>query len=231
MLEILSGSSYFGFFISLFCFFTGVFIQKKTGLRIMNPLMLSIIMVIAILQLSGIDYKAYNQGAQIISYFLTPATICLAIPLYKQLRLLKDNALAILVSIVSGTVTSIGSIFLMSKLFGMDHTFYASLLPKSITTAIGMGISEELGGIVTITVAVIIITGILGNVISDLVFKLFRISNPIAKGLALGTSAHAIGTARAMELGEIEGAMSGLSIAVAGIVTVILAPMAANWIG
>jgi len=231
MLEILSGSSYFGFFISLFCFFTGVFIQKKTGLRIMNPLMLSIIMVIAILQLSGIDYKAYNQGAQIISYFLTPATICLAIPLYKQLRLLKDNALAILVSIVSGTVTSIGSIFLMSKLFGMDHTFYASLLPKSITTAIGMGISEELGGIVTITVAVIIITGILGNVISDLVFKLFGISNPIAKGLALGTSAHAIGTARAMELGEIEGAMSGLSIAVAGIVTVILAPMAANWIG
>ncbi|SCP99669.1 LrgB family protein [Anaerobium acetethylicum] len=231
MLEILSGSAYFGFFISLFCFFTGVFIQKKTGLRIMNPLMLSIIMVIAILQLSGIDYKAYNQGAQIISYFLTPATICLAIPLYKQLRLLKDNALAILVSIVFGTVTSIGSIFLMSKLFGMDHTFYASLLPKSITTAIGMGISEELGGIVTITVAVIIITGILGNVISDLVFKLFRISNPIAKGLALGTSAHAIGTARAMELGEIEGAMSGLSIAVAGIVTVILAPMAANWIG
>ena len=230
MLEILSGSSYFGFFISLFCFFTGVFIQKKTGLRIMNPLMLSIIMVIAILQFSGIDYKAYNQGAQIISYFLTPATICLAIPLYKQLRLLKDNALAILVSIVSGTVTSIGSIFLMSKLFGMDHTFYASLLPKSITTAIGMGISEELGGIVTITVAVIIITGILGNVISDLVFKLFRISNPIAKGLALGTSAHAIGTARAMELGEIEGAMSGLSIAVAGIVTVILAPMATNWI-
>lgn len=228
MFEVLSESMYFGFFLSLFAFFVGMFIKQKTGYRFMNPLLLSIVIIIAILQYTGIDFETYDQGSQMISYFLTPVTICLAIPLYKQLQLLKDNVLAILVSILFGTISSIGSVFLLSKLFGMDHTFYVSMLPKSITTAIGMKISEELGGIVTITVAVIIITGILENVISDIVFKVFKISDPIAKGLALGTSAHAIGTTRAVELGEAEGAMSGLSIAVAGIITVILAPLAIN---
>ena len=151
---------------------------------------------------------------------LTPATICLAIPLYEQMELLKKNVKIILVGILSGVLTSLCSILVMALLFGLSHAEYVTLLPKSVTTAIGIGISEELGGYVSITAAVIIVTGILGNVIADILFKVFRITEPIAKGIALGTASHAIGTAKAIELGETEGAMSSLSIVVAGILTV-----------
>ena len=168
-----------------------------------------------------IDYDQYNGGAQYISYLLTPATVCLAVPLYEQLTLLKENLKAVAAGIFSGTLASLGSVYLLSRLFGLNHEQYVTLLPKSITTAIGMGVSQELGGIVTITVAVIIITGILGNVIAEGVCKVFRIQEPIAKGLALGTASHAIGTAKAMEMGPVEGAMSSLAIAVAGLLTVI----------
>lgn len=130
---------------------------------------------------------------------------------------------------MSGVLTSLISIFVLAKLFGFNHEQYVTLLPKSITTAIGMGVSEELDGIVTITVAVIIITGILGNVIAEFVYKIFRIEEPIAKGLALGTASHAIGTAKAMELGQIEGAMSSLAIAVAGLLTVVGASVFAGF--
>ena len=175
-----------------------------------------------------IDYDTYNEGAKYISYLLTPATVCLAVPLYRQLQLLKDNLAAVVIGIVSGVAASLLSVFGLSKLFGLNHQMYVSLLPKSITTAIGMGVSEELGGIVTITVAVIIITGILGNAIAEVVFRIFRIYDPIARGLGLGTSAHAIGTAKAMELGAVEGAMSSLAIAVAGLMTVIFASAASG---
>ena len=152
---------------------------------------------------------------------MTPATVSLAIPLYQQLELLKKNFTAMILGILSGVLTSAGVILAMSILFGLSHEEYVTLLPKSITTAIGMGVSEELGGYVTITVAVIIVTGILGNIIGEMVCKVFRIKNPISRGLALGTSAHAIGTAKAMEMGEVEGAMSSLAIVVAGLCTVI----------
>ena len=187
-------------------------------MAIFNPLLISIIAVIAVLCLLHIDYDTYNQSGQYISYLLTPATVCLAVPLYQQMELLKKNLKAVVIGIVSGVLVSV---LILAKLFRLSHEQYVTLLPKSITTAIGMGVSEELGGIVTITVAVIIITGVLGNMVAETVIKLAHIEEPIAKGLALGTSSHAIGTAKAMELGEIEGAMSSLAIAVAGLLTVV----------
>ncbi len=228
MREILCGSTYFGVLLSLAGYGLGVVLKRKFKIALFNPLLISIIFVIAVLGLLGVDYESYNNGARYLSYLLTPATVCLAIPLYQQLELLKGNYKAILGGIVSGAFASFVSVFSLSKLFNLNHEQYVTLLPKSITTAIGMGVSEELGGIVTITVAVIIITGVLGNMMADFVCKVFRIKEPIAKGIALGTSSHAIGTVRAMEMGEVEGAMSSLAIAVTGLVTVLGASFFAN---
>ena len=208
----------------------GVQIKKKLGWGFLNPLLVAIILLIVLLKVTDIPYAEYNKGAGYISYFLTPATVCLAIPLYKQLELLKKNLTAVILGITSGVLGSAASIFLMSLLFKLDHVYYVSLLPKSITTAIGMGVSEEAGGIVTITIVSIILTGILGNMIAELWFRVIGLKEPIAKGLALGTAAHAIGTAKALELGEVEGAMSSLSIAVAGLMTVVVVPLVSGLI-
>ena len=186
--------------------------------------------MIVFLLVFDIDYPVYNAGAQHISYLLTPATVCLAIPLYKQLRILKDNLAAVIGGITSGVVTSGVSIFVLSKLFGLSHQYYVTLLPKSITTAIGMGVSEEAGGIAALTVVAIIISGLFGNVAGETILRVFRVRSSIAKGVALGTAAHAIGTSKALELGEVEGAMGSLSIAVAGLMTVVVVPMAAGLI-
>ena len=161
------------------------------------------------------------MSAKYLSYLLTPATVCLAIPLYLQLDLLKKNIVAIMTGVLSGVLASLGCVLAMSVVFGLNHKEYVTMLPKSITTAIGMGISEELGGYVTISVAVIIITGVLGNMSAEFICKMFRIRNSISKGLAIGTASHAVGTARAMEMGEVEGAMSSLAIVVCGLCTVI----------
>lgn len=220
---------FFGAVISLLGYELGLILKKRFKAAILNPLLIGIIAVIAVLLLLGVDYDSYNESAQYISYLLTPATVCLAIPLYEQLTLLKKNFKAVAVGLVSGVLASLVSVLVMALIFRLDHEQYVTLLPKSITTAIGMGVSEEMGGIVTITVAVIIITGILGNVIAEFVFKCFRIQEPIARGLALGNSAHAIGTAKAMELGPVEGAMSSLAIAVAGLLTVIGASVFAGF--
>ena len=230
MNELLMNSGYFGFVVTLGAYLLGIEIRKKTKLAVMNPLLVAMVLIIGFLLVFGIDYSVYQKGSQFISYLLTPATVCLAIPLYKQLRLLKENLAAVAGGIASGALASAVSIFALSRLFGLSHEYYVTLLPKSITTAIGMGVSEEAGGIVVLTVVSIVITGILGNVIGEAVFRLFRIGDPIAKGLALGTSAHAIGTARALELGEIEGAMSSLAIAVAGLMTVAVVPLVSGWI-
>lgn len=220
MYEFLTHSVFFGVFISLVAYELGMWLKKKTGLGICNPLLIAIIVTILVLMAFHIDYETYNEGAKYISYLLTPATVCLAIPLYEQFEILKKNYKAVLIGILSGSITSLCSILGMAFLFGFSHEEYVTFLPKSITTAIGMGVSEELGGYVSITVAVIILTGVLGNVIAELVFKIFKIKEPIARGVVLGTASHAIGTAKAMELGELEGAMSSLSIVVAGLITV-----------
>lgn len=228
MKEFLEVSVFWGAVISLLAYELGLLLKKKFKMAIFNPLLISIICVMGVLAVLDVDYERYNDGAKYLSYLLTPATVCLAVPLYEQLTLLKKNLKAVAAGIISGVLASLVSVFLLAKLFGLSHEQYVTLLPKSITTAIGMGVSEELGGIVTITVAVIIITGVLGNMIGEAVCKLFRIEEPIAKGLALGTSAHAIGTAKAMEMGQVEGAMSSLAIAVAGLLTVIAASVFAQ---
>ena len=230
MKELLMNSLYFGMVISVGTYLFGVWLRKKVPLAILNPLLVSILLTIAFLLVFKIDYQDYNEGARYLSYFLTPATVCLAIPLYKQLELLKHHFAAVAGGIVSGVLASAFSIFALSKLFGLGHEHYVTLLPKSITTAIGIGVSEEAGGIVTLTVVSIVITGILGNVIADVIFKLFKIEEPVARGLAHGSSAHAIGTTRALEMGEIEGAMSSLAIAVAGLLTVVVVPLVSGLI-
>ena len=223
MSEFLQLSVFWGALISLAAYELGLILKKKFKLAIFNPLLIAIICVMGILVIFHVDYDSYYEGGKYISYLLTPATVCLAVPLYEQLTLLKKNLKAVVAGILSGVLASLVSVFLLAKLFGLSHEEYVTLLPKSITTAIGMGISEELGGIVTITVAVIIITGVLGNMIGEVVCRICGIYEPVAKGLALGTSAHAIGTSKAMELGQVEGAMSSLAIAVAGLLTVIAA--------
>lgn len=228
MKELLTNSVFFGVMVSILTYELGMFLKRKLKLAIFNPLLISIAAVIVCLLAFNIDYDSYNAGAKYISYLLTPATVCLAVPLYEQVELLKKNAKAIFAGILSGVLTSILCVLAGCVIFGLSHEQYVTLLPKSITTAIGMGVSEELGGIVTITVAVIIITGVFGNMMAEFVCKVFRIQEPVAKGIAIGSAAHAVGTAKAMEMGDIEGAMSSLSIAVAGLMTVVVAPLFAE---
>lgn len=229
MSEFLENSVFFGAVISLVAYEAGLLLKRKFKLAILNPLLIAILCVMGVLTIFHVDYDTYNEGGKYISYLLTPATVCLAVPLYEQLSLLKKNIKAVAAGILAGVLASMVSVLLLAKLFRLSHEEYVTLLPKSITTAIGMGVSEELGGIVTITVAVIIITGVLGNMLADFVYKAAGIEEPIARGLALGTSAHAIGTARAMELGQVEGAMSSLAIAVAGLLTVAAASVFAGF--
>lgn len=225
MNEFLQDSMFAGVTISLIAYLIGVMLKKKFKSGIFNPLLISIVVSIVILAAGNVDYETYNEGAKYLSWLLTPATVCLAIPLYEQWSLLKKHYKAVMLGLAAGTVTSLSTVLGLSLLCELSHKEYVTLLPKSITTAIGMGVSEELGGYVTITVAVIIITGVFGNMFGELICKIFRITEPVSKGLAFGASSHAIGTAKAIEIGEIEGAMSSLAIAVSGVLTVVLASL------
>lgn len=229
MPDLFNQSVFFGVFISLSAYFFGLFLKKKFKKNFLNPLLIAVLITITALIILKIDYNTYNSGAKYLSYLMTPATVCLAVPLYQQFEQLKKNWLAVISGIVSGVITSLLCILSFAVIFDFDHRTYLTFLPKSITTAIGMGVSEELGGYVPVTVAVIIITGVLGNILADFVYKIFRINDPVAKGIGLGTASHAIGTAKAMELGETEGAMSSLSIVISGILTVIGANIFANF--
>ena len=222
MNEFLQDSVFFGVVLSVVTYEIGAVIKRKWNVAIFNPLLISIALIIVFLILFDVDYDTYDFGAQYLSYFLTPATVALAVPLYEQIEPLKNNWKAIIAGIFSGALTSALCVLILSIVMGLDHKQYVTLLPKSITTAIGMGLSEELGGIVTITVAVIVVTGVIGNMFAEQICKLFHITDPVAKGIAIGSSAHAMGTAKAMEMGEIEGAMSSLSIAVSGLLTVVV---------
>lgn len=230
MNEFFQSSMFAGVALSLVSYLIGMLLKKKFKLGIFNPLLIAIVVSIIVLLIGKVDYKVYNEGAKYLSWLLTPATVCLAIPLYEQWGLLKKNFKAVLLGLIAGVVTSLGTVYVLSLIMGLSHKDYVTLLPKSITTAIGMGVSEELGGYVTITVAVIVVTGVLGNMAGGLVCKIFRITEPISKGLAFGSASHAIGTAKAIEIGEVEGAMSSLAIAVSGILTVVLASVFAYFI-
>ena len=223
-------SLFFGAVVSLLAYELGLMLKHRFRLAILNPLLIAVICVIGVNAVMKVDYQTYNAGGQYLSYLLTPATVCLAVPLYEQLALLKKHLTAVICGIVAGVLASMVGVLICALVFGLEHELYVTLLPKSITTAIGMGVSEELGGIVTITVATIIVTGILGSVIADGVFALFRIEEPVARGLGLGNASHAIGTAKAMEMGQVEGAMSGLAVAVAGLLTVVTASVFAQFL-
>ena len=225
MKDLLQNSVFLGVLLSIGAYAIGMLLKRKTGWSILNPLLVSIVLIIAFLLVTGLPYQTYSEGADIISYMLTPATICLAVPLYQQVELLKKNYKAVLAGILSGVISSMITILVLALLFGFDHASYVTFLPKSITTAIGMGVSQELGGYVSVTVVVIVLTGVIGNVIADRVLGFLHIEEPIAKGVAIGSASHAIGTARAMEMGQVEGAMSGLSIVVSGIMTVLVATL------
>ena len=223
-------SPYFGIALSILAFWAGEKLQKKLKSPFCNPLLIAILIIVIILLVFDIPYDSYNEGGAVINMFLAPATACLAVSIYTKLQLLKENAIPILVGCTAGSLSSMGSVYVLCKLFGLDEAMTASLLPKSITTPIAVEVCQTHGGIVPVTVIAVIFTGILGSILAPYLIKLFRVKNPITAGLAIGACSHAVGTSKAIELGETEGAMSGLAIAVAGIMTAILAPVAANFL-
>lgn len=227
MSDFLRTSSVWGAAVTIFMFALGTILNRKTKAAWCNPLLLGSIFVILFLSLGKISYAEYKESTSVLTYFLFPATVSLAVPLYEQWELLRKNVLAILAGILAGVITSICCVFLIVLAFHLTPEIAVSLIPKSVTTAIGVDVSTELGGIPALTTAVIILTGIVGNLLAVSLCNLLRITEPIAKGIAVGTSSHAIGTSRALEMGDVEGAMSSLSIAVAGVLTAVLCPLAA----
>ncbi len=215
-------SPYFGIALSILAFWAGEKLQKKLKSPFCNPLLIAILIIVIILLVFDIPYDSYNEGGAIINMFLAPATACLAVSIYTKLQLLKENAIPILVGCTAGSLSSMGSVYVLCKLFGLDEAMTASLIPKSITTPIAVEVCQTHGGIVPVTVIAVIFTGILGSILAPYLIKLFRVKNPITVGLAIGACSHAVGTSKAIELGETEGAMSGLAIGVCGILTVII---------
>ena len=225
MNEMLINSAYFGFIITIIIYYLSVQIKNKTKISLLNPLLLTTILIVAILLICNIKYDTYNNGAKYISYFLTPTTVCLAIPLYKKVKILKKNIIAIISGILSGVVANAVVIVILVKIFGMSNEIGASLLPKSITAPIAIGVADELGGLSSITVFAVILSGIIGAVIAPTIFKILKIKDEVSQGLACGTAAHGSGTTTALELGEVQGAISGLAISITGLITTVIAPI------
>lgn len=231
MNEFFINSTYFGVALSLLCYWGALKISEKVKSTLCNPLLIASVMIVVVLLAFRVDYETFDKGASYLTYFLTPATVCLAVPLYRQFQVLKSNMKAILLGIAAGCTACLVTIAALAMVFSFDAQLTASVLPKSITTAIAIGVSEEIGGMPAVTVACVVITGIFGACTASAMFKLFKIEEPVAQGLATGASAHAIGTSRALEIGEVQGAMSSLAIVITGIMTVILAPVVMSIIG
>jgi len=229
MMDILA-TPVFGVLVSLLAFEIGLWLNRKTRLSLLNPLLIAVALVILLIQLTPLTLEDYNRGGQIISFLLAPATVALAIPLYKSIRLLKESPGPILTGIVVGSLLSLLSIIFLSKLFHLSQELLLSMLPKSVTTPIGIALSEQLGGLPQVTVAAIVVTGIFGAVLAQPLFRILKITDPVAQGIAIGTASHVLGTAKALEIGEVEGAMSGLSISLAGLATVLMAPILSSWL-
>ena len=225
MAEFLEGISLFPIVLTLGAYQVGLWCRKKWNNPLCSPVLIAVILVIGVLLLTGFSVDTYSGGTSVISWLLTPATVCLALPLYQQLKALKKSLPAILAGIAAGTVTSLAVVFGLCKLWGLDDAITVSLLPKSITTAMGMVLSAENGGIESLSAAVIIVTGILGSLVGSMLCKLFRIRDEVAQGVAFGTASHVIGTSRANELSPLTGAVSSLSLAVAGLLTAVLFPL------
>lgn len=230
MKEILFDNAFFGIFISLISFKIGKDIFNKFKLPILNPILVALVIILSIMKIFDIPTSYYNKGGDILGFFIAPATVCLAIPLYKELDSLKKHYKIILIGSLVGSITAIVSVLILGKLLGIQDVILLSFVPKSITTPIGIEISKLLGGIPAITVFAIMVTGITGNIFAPFMLKLFKIENAIAKGLGIGISSHAVGTSKAIEMGETEGAMSALSIVIAGIITIFIAPIILKFI-
>ena len=225
MADVLSGLSLFPLVLTVGAYQIGLWCRKKWDHPLCNPILIAVLLVIGVLLASGVPVESYQAGTAGIQWLLTPATVCLALPLYQHLQTLKKNLPAILTGVAAGTLTSLASIFGLCRAFGLDSQFSVSLLPKSITTAMGIVLSGQNGGITSLTTAAIIVTGILGSLTGTMLCKLFRLRHPIAQGVAFGTASHVIGTSKASELGQLQGAVSSLSLTVAGILTAIAFPL------
>jgi predicted murein hydrolase (TIGR00659 family) len=230
MNEILSQLPLFSLVLTIGAYQIGLFFQKKWKTPLCNPLLISVALVVGVLLLTGFSVETYQADMKIFSWLITPATVALAVPLYEQMQKLKKNLPAILAGVAAGAVTGLVSVLGLCALFSLDRQTTISLLPKSITTAIGMVISGQNGGIEALTSLVIAFTGIFGSVVGGGLCKLLKLNNPIAQGVAFGTSAHVIGTAKASEFGGLQGAVSSLSLAVAGVLTALLFPLVVSLI-
>ena len=219
----LASSVFFGLTLTVLAYWVGMTIQKKSGLVICNHMIIAAGLIVLTLKGLGISYEQYYVGGSIVNMLLGPATACMALAIYQKRELLKENWLPVLLGCLAGAVTTVATVLVMSRMFGLSGEMTVSLLPKSVTTPIASAISESHGGIVSITVAAVIFTGILGNLTAPFLVKLFRVKDPMAAGLGIGACSHGMGTAKALEMGKTEGAMSGLAIGICGIVTSILA--------
>lgn len=230
MLEFLRQSAVWGVLLTLACFALGYTLHHKLGKAWFNPMLMASLFVIILLSLFKIPYEEYRDSSALISYLMLPATVSLAVPMYEKLSLLRQNLRAILIGTLAGAVTALASISLLALALSLTHAQAVTLLPKSVTTAIGMDISADLGGSASLTGVLIALTGIFGNLTAGFFCRVFGITEPLARGLAIGTSSHVMGTAKALEMGETEGAVSSLAIALAGVMTAILAPIFAGWL-
>lgn len=221
MMETIYSSPYFGVALSVIMFGIGVKIQQKTKSALCNPLIIAIVLVIGVLLLFKIPYDSYNVGGEIINMFLAPATACLAVSIYTKLSILKKYWLPIIVGCIAGSIASMCSVYGMCRLFNLDESLTMAMLPKSVTTPIAVGVAQAHGGVVPVTVVAVIFTGILGSILAPLLIRVFHVRDSVAAGLAIGACSHAVGTSKAIEIGEVEGAMSGLAIGICGIVTVL----------
>ena len=211
--------------LTLLAYGTGTFLQDRVKKAWCNPLLIACITLVVFLSLAGIPYGLYKEKTAVLNYMMLPATVSLAIPLYEQWQRLKENVTAIICGIAAGALTSVVCVVVMAWVFRLEPEYAVSLMPKSVTTAIGADVATELGGIAALTTGVIILTGIVGNLLAVSLCKAFRITDSVAKGIAIGTASHAIGTSKALEMGQVEGAMSGLAIALAGIMTAVICPL------
>ena len=223
MADTLLSSPFLGLFLSAAAWCAGCWLQKKTGLLLCNPLLIAAALIIATLSLLRIPYESYALGGDFIKLMLGPVTAVLALNIYNQRDILRENFLPVLAGCLAGSLTSVGSVLLLCRLFRVEETLTASLLPKSVTTAIAIGVAESQGGVGGIAAAAVIITGLIGAVLAPLFARVFHVTQPVAEGLAIGACSHALGTARAMEIGQVQGAMSSIAICVCGIMTSILA--------
>lgn len=225
MVEFLQSSPTFGLLLTLGMYQAGLFCQRRWKHSLVNPLLIAILLVFLFLKLTGFSTERYQRGSEILNSLLTPATVCLAIPLYSQLKALRRHLSAVLIGVMAGTVACLLCVSAMAWAFHLDERLYFSLLPKGITTAMGMVLAERTGGMGAVTTSAIIFTGLLGSLLGRALFALLGITHPIARGVALGTAAHAIGTAKAAEMDELTGAASSLALVVAGIMTACIIPI------